>query len=89
MSNVSLQVTYRKGKPFAAYIYLPRAPGQKSTRTEEVSPELLIDYAADGSPLGIEIVSPGYVTEDEINRAFDILGIGRPTAAELAPLSAA
>lgn len=89
MSNVSLQVTYRKGKPFAAYIYLPRAPGQKSTRTEEVSPELLIDYAADGSPLGIEIVSPGYVTEDEINRAFDILGIGRPTAAELAPLRAA
>ncbi|CAN5299917.1 hypothetical protein BH20GEM2_BH20GEM2_15630 [soil metagenome] len=89
MSNVSLQVTYRKGKPFAAYIYLPRAPAQKSARTEEVTPELLIDYAADVSPLGIEIVSPGYVTEDEINRAFDILGIGRPTAAELAPLRAA
>lgn len=89
MSRISLQVTYRKGKPFAAYIYLARAPGQRSVRTEEISPEILIDYAADGSPLGIEIVSPRQVTGEEINRAFDALGLGPPAAAELAPLRAA
>jgi len=89
MSTFSLQVTYRKGKPFAAYIYLAHAPGTKSARTEQIGPELLIDYAADGSPLGIEIVSPGYVSEDEIVAIFDRLGLERPSAAELAPLRAA
>ena len=89
MSTFSLQVTYRKGKPFAAYIYLAHAPGTKSARTEQIGPELLIDYAADGSPLGIEIVSPGYVSEDEVLTIFDRLGLDRPSAAELAPLRAA
>lgn len=89
MNPVSLQVTYRKGEPFAAYIYLPREPGRKSARTEEFAPGLLIDYAADGAPLGIEIVSPGYVPVEEIYRAFDQLGVGRPAPSELAPLRAA
>lgn len=89
MSAFSLQITYRRGKPFAAYIYLSRVAGMKSTRTESVGPELLIDYAEDGSPHGIEIVSPGYVTEEEINAAFDRLGIERPSPGELAPLRAA
>jgi uncharacterized protein YuzE len=89
MSAFSLQVTYRKGKPFAAYIYLAHAPGTRSARTEQIGPELLVDYAANGSPLGIEVVSPGYVSEDEIITIFDRLGLDRPSAAELAPLRAA
>jgi uncharacterized protein YuzE len=89
MNTISLPVTYRNGKPFAAYIYLARTPGQRSVRTREISPEILIDYAADGSPLGIEIVSPGYVAEEEITRAFAALGLAPPAAAELAPLRAA
>lgn len=89
MTTLSLQVTYRKGEPFAAYLYLPRNPGQKSARIEEVGPDLLIDYAADGTPIGIEIVSPGYVSVEEILGVFDRLGLGRPSPAELAPLRAA
>jgi len=89
MSTFSLQVTYRKGKPFSAYIYLVRSPGTRSVRTEQIGPELLIDYAADGSPIGIEIVSPGYVGLDEILTVFDRLGLERPDADELAPLRAA
>jgi uncharacterized protein YuzE len=89
MSMYSLQVTYRRGEPFAAYVYLPHAPGTKSARTEEVSPEVLIDYAADGTPLGIEIVSPTHVSVEEINAAFDHLGLGRPEPADLLPLRAA
>ena len=89
MSTLSLQITYRKGKPFAAYIYLGRSPGTRSARTEQVGPELLIDYSADGSPIGIEIISPGYVTEEEINAVFDRLRLERPSPAELAPLRAA
>lgn len=89
MNGLSLEVTYRKGKPFAAYVYLGRKPGQKSARTEEVAPELLIDYAEDGTPLGIEIVSPGYVSVDEIMAVFDKLGLSRPDPEEFAPVQAA
>ena len=89
MKTVSLQITYRKGKPFAAYIYLASCPGQKSARTEAVTEDLLIDYAKDGTPLGIEVVSPGYVSIEEIQGVFDRLGLGRPAPAELAPLKAA
>ena len=89
MKTVSLQITYRKGKPFAAYIYLSHKHGQKSVRTETITEDLLIDYAQDGTPLGIEIVSPGIVSIDEIQRCFDRLGLGRLEAAELEPLKAA
>lgn len=89
MSTISLQVTYRKGRPFAAYIYLSRRPGDKSVRTEEVTPDLLIDYAEDGRPLGIEIVTPEAVPTEEILGVFDRLGLGRPPDDELAPLRAA
>ena len=89
MKTVSLQITYRKGKPFAAYIYLSPSHGQKSARTEAITEDLLIDYSADGTPLGIEIVSPGHVGIDEIQHCFDRLGLGRLEPAELEPLKAA
>ena len=89
MKTVSLQITYRKGKPFAAYIYLSRQNGQKSVRTEAISEDLLIDYAQDETPLGIEIVSPEMVSIDEIQAVFDHLGLGRPSLIELEPLKAA
>jgi hypothetical protein len=39
--------------------------------TEEVSPDLLVDYAADGSPLGLEILSPATVTIERVWAVFD------------------
>jgi uncharacterized protein YuzE len=89
MSTYSLQVTFRQGQPFAAYLYLPHSPGTKSVRTVKVSEDVLIDYAADGTPLGIEIVSPTDVRMDDIYTAFDRLGLTRPEPAELSPLRAA
>jgi uncharacterized protein YuzE len=89
MTPISLQVTYRKGRPFAAYIYLTSRSGIKSVRTVEVTPDLLVDYAADGTPMGIEIVTPEAVSLDQIYGVFDELGLGRPEQAELAPLEAA
>ena len=48
MKTISLQVTYRKGRPFAAYIYLDRRPGEKSARTQEVTSDLLVDKRKTG-----------------------------------------
>ena len=89
MESISIQVTYRRGKPFAAYIHLGRKPAEKSVRSEEVGPELIADYGADGRVLGVEVVSPGATTVDEILEAFDKLGVVRPTADDLGPLVAA
>lgn len=89
MKTPSLQVTYRKGKPIAAYLYLPRRSGDRAKRTTEPIEGLLVDYAADGRPIGLEIRSPGYVTVEQINDVLDQLGLGRIKAEELAPLQAA
>jgi len=84
MSAMSVQFTYRDGRPFAAYICLAHAAGAETVRTEEVTSDLLIDYASDGTPLGIEIISPGIVTEQDINMVFDRPGLARPSPADLA-----
>ena len=89
MSALSLQVTYRKGEPFAAYISLALHTGDEVARTEEALPDLLVDYASDGRPLGIEIVTPRAVSLEAINEVFDRLGLGRPDPADLRPLQAA
>jgi uncharacterized protein YuzE len=89
MKPISLQVTYRKGRPFAAYIFLDRPLGQKVVRSAEVAPEIVVDFAEDGQPIGVEIVSPVATSVDEILSVFDTLGVGPPELSELAPLVAA
>jgi hypothetical protein len=89
MKPISLQVTYRKGRPSAAYIYLDRRPGTKSARTAELSPDIVVDFAPDDQPIGLEIVDPESVTVENILAVFDQLGLARPDSSELAPLEAA
>ena len=59
MTERSLQITYRKGRAFAAYLYFPHAAGENSVKTQASSDGLLVvDYAADGRALGVEITFP-------------------------------
>jgi len=46
------------GRPIAAYLYLPRRPGQRSYQTREVEPGLVIDLSRWGRPTGTEITAP-------------------------------
>jgi hypothetical protein len=90
MTERSLQITYRKGRPFAAYLYLSRKPGEKSARTESTSNGLLVvDYATDGRPIGVEITAPEVVTLDRVNALLE--GLGQPPLPEeeFKPLTAA
>jgi hypothetical protein len=89
MKDRYLDVTFRKGKPLAAYLYLPREPGVKSHRTEKASPGLLVDYADGGEPIGLEITAPSQVTVEQINAVLDKLGLENIDPEELAPLKAA
>lgn len=89
MSDRYLEVTYRKGRPFAAYLYLPRVSGAKSARTEPVGAGLIVDLAEDGALIGLEITAPGRVSLDEVNAVLARFGQPRLGPQELAPLAAA
>ena len=69
MTERSLQVTYRKGRAFAAYLHLSHATGEKSARTVASRDGLLIvDYSAAGKALGVEITAPQAVPLDRLNQ---------------------
>ena len=89
MREPYLEITFRHGRPFAAYLYLPREGDEKSAQTEQAAPGLLIDFAADGRPIGLEITAPGRVSTDTINRVLTGLGLSPLPEADLAPLRAA
>jgi uncharacterized protein YuzE len=89
MSKRYLEVTFRNGKPLAAYLYLPRNPGDVSIRTEKRDEGLLIDFTADGRPIGIEITAPTRLSLDAMNRVLATLHQDPATPQELAPVAAA
>ena len=89
MKEAYLEVTYRKGHPLAAYFYLPRDRRRKSVRTRRVDPGLIIDLAANGTPIGIEITAPDQLTLAILNRVLRELGCAPVRRADLAPLRAA
>jgi len=84
-----LEVTFRKGRPIAAYLYLPRRGVERAARVSKASPGLLIDYNPEGKPIGIEITAPGRVSLTAFNRVLSRLGQPRLRAEDLAPLLAA
>ena len=89
MKSSYLEVTFRRGHPLAAYLYLPRQPTDKSYRTELVEPGLVIDYNRRGKPIGIEITAPARLSAAALNRVLRRLGAPTVTRADLAPLQAA
>ena len=89
MKECYLEVTYRHGRPLAAYYYLPRGAGEKSVRTRRAEPGLVIDYSADDRPIGIEITAPSQISVTAINRVLQALGYPAVSRADVAPLLAA
>ena len=89
MKQPYLEVTFRDGRPLAAYYYLPRKPGQKSARTRRVEPGLIIDFARGGEAIGIEITTPAKFSLSTLNRVLRELGFPAATRVALAPVLAA
>ncbi|WP_295456946.1 DUF2283 domain-containing protein [uncultured Thiodictyon sp.] len=84
-----LEVTFRHGRPLAAYLYLSRSPGDRSRRTSRAGVGMLIDYTEEGRPIGIEITAPDKVTVADINGVLAGLNVPTLTAEDIAPLRAA
>jgi uncharacterized protein YuzE len=89
MKQPYLEVTYRRGRPLAAYLYLPRERQDKSVRTAKADPGMVIDFEKNGRAIGIEITAPTLVTVSDLNRVLTELGAQPISTDDLAPLKAA
>ncbi|MBV8228855.1 MAG: DUF2283 domain-containing protein [Planctomycetaceae bacterium] len=89
MSHRYLEVSYREGKPLAAYLYLPRRSGDTSVRVEPHGDGFLVDWTEDGRPIGIEMPSPSLVTVEGLNRVLSELHLDPVPPEEVAPVVAA
>jgi hypothetical protein len=89
MRRPYLEVTFRKGKPIAAYLYLPRRSGVKVAHTVEIRPQIQVDYAASGEPIGVELTAPTAVDVATINEVLAEVGAPHLEADDLRPLRAA
>ncbi len=89
MNGRYLEVTFRNGKPFAAYLHLNRRSGQKCSTSREAAHGMVIDLDGDGQPIGIEITAPAELTLAAINAVMHELRQPPLTPAEFAPLQAA
>jgi uncharacterized protein YuzE len=89
MKELYLEVTFRNGRPIAAYLYLPREIGEKSYRTSKAEPGMVVDLSQSGNPIGIEITAPTKITAADLNDVLSKLGLPPMKDSELAPLQAA
>lgn len=90
MTERSLQVTYRKGRVFAAYLQLSHHTGEKSAKTVASADGLLIvDYGADGRAIGVEITAPLAVSLERLNGLLVELGETPLSERDYLPLRAA
>lgn len=89
MKRPYLEVTFRHGRPLAAYLYLPRSPGDRSRRTAPAGVGMIVDYTDAGKPIGIEITAPEQVTIADLNGVLTSLDAPSVTDEDIAPLRAA
>lgn len=88
MKEPYLEVTFRRGLPVAAYYYLPRRPGQRSHRTVQAAPGVLVDYGRGGRAIGLEITAPTKVSLETVNQVLLSLGMAPLEKKDFAPLAA-
>ena len=89
MKRRYLEVIFSSNRPIAAYLYLPRSSGERSHRTSQAKPGLIVDYARNGAPIGIEITAPTQLTVSALNMVLSDLGLPLARDSDLAPLRAA
>ena len=89
MKSIQLEVTYEDGRPWVAYLYLPREKNEKSVHCVEVEPDMVLDINEKGQLIGIELLAPQLVTLEAINSVLEEYGLEPLTETALKPLLAA
>jgi hypothetical protein len=88
MNKPYLEVTYRRGKPIAAYLYMDRRSGDKAVRSERRE-GFVVDFASDGRVIGVELIRLSDISLHALNEVLDAAKAVPLAADDLAPLSAA
>ena len=88
MRHRYLEVTFRNGKPLAAYLYLPRRGRGAVATTRDVGDGMKVDFDAAGIPIGVEMTAPSIVSVERLNAVLEGRGADAIAAEELAPLAA-
>jgi hypothetical protein len=83
-----LEITYRRGRAVAAYLYLPRGSEEKSRRVVREGHGLIVDISEDDRPIGIEILSPRDVSLAMLNEILAKYSLPLLEREELVPLVA-
>lgn len=89
MKQIYLEVTYRDGRPYVAYLHLPSKPNEKSHKCRRVEPGMILDVNKEGKLIGIELTAPSKVTLDAVNNILKEYGLEPLKESDLAPLLAA
>ena len=89
MKQRYLEVTFHRGKPFAAYLHLPRPSGAKVARTADAGYGVKIDLDGEDRPIGVEITAPSAITAQALNAILGSFGVDALGPEDLAPLAAA
>lgn len=89
MKQRYLEVTFRKGKPLAAYLYLPRPTGVRAARTADAGSGVKIDFDGNDAPIGVEITAPSAITVEVLNAILASFGVAAIGPEDFAPLAAA
>ena len=87
MSNRYLEITFLKGKPLAAYLYLTGKKSTQCAKAIKVDEGLIADYDQDGVPVGLEIISPATASVQQIKNALEKIHVEPIGENELAPLN--
>lgn len=81
-----LEVTYRGGRPIAAYLQLPHSPDSKVDHSLPILPGIVVDFSADRTPLGVEFLNPAETDRGTILAKLAEIGANGVKADDLAPL---
>ena len=89
MPEMYLDLSCHRGRAFAAYLYLPRRPGDKVAGSRQLEDGLLLDLSPSGTPIGTEITSLEHASMALTSRVPKEWGFPAMSQAELAPLKLA
>jgi uncharacterized protein YuzE len=86
---VYLEITFRKGKALAAYIYLSKKVGVRTESSKKIRDGIIIDFDIKNNVIGLEITAPDKISANEINEILSNYKIEPIPEKELDPLKAA
>jgi hypothetical protein len=81
-----LEMTFRDGRLMAAYFHLQSRNVTEVARSKRAADGMVVDFAADNTPMGIEFVAPSKVSLGSVNQLLVSIGQSPASADELWPI---